>query len=275
MKEVNLKDKSLFDISNNITSILGVGKSKTTDDKNGFIIQRENLKSNLYHILIVKKFIDAKTKKVSFSLEVEEGTLNPMKVNKSMKLKGLVSVEVCFPSVMAGEEKKIKFKTVNLNGNTREIEVRKDILSTHNPKNPPVPEKPKKRLKRYKKDDVIFKEGDRGNEMYIIQNGKVGLFKDAKDETVKLSVLGKNSFFGEMALFGIPHRSATARAVENSDLLVISKELFEYQIDKIPSWFVTMFKALIERLRKANEIIGSLKHQISESEEKIPDKNKS
>jgi len=275
MKEVNLKDKSLFDISRNITSILGVGKSKTTDDKNGFIIQRENLKSNLYHILIVKKFIDAETKKVSFSLEVEEGTLNPMKMNKSMKLKDLISVEVCFPSVMAGEEKKIKFKTVNLNGNTREIEVGKDILSTHNPKNPPVPEKPKKRLRRYKKDDVIFKEGDLGNEMYIIQNGKVGLFKDAKDETVKLSVLGKNSFFGEMALFGIPHRSATARAIENSDLLVISKELFEYQIDKIPSWFVTMFKALIERLRKANEIIGSLKNQISESEEKIPDKNKS
>lgn len=275
MEEIKLNGESLFSVAENITSIFGLGKYKTTDDKNGFIIQRENLESNLYHILIVKKFIDAKTKKVSFSLEAEEGTLNPMKVNKSMKLRDLISVEVCFSSLMAGEEKKVKFKTVNLNGNTREIEVRKDTLFTHNPKNPPVSEKPKKRLKRYKKDDVIFKEGDLGNEMYIIQNGKVGLFKDVKDETVKLGVLGKNSFFGEMALLGIPNRSATAKAIENSDLLVISKELFEYQINKVPSWFVTMFKALIERLRKANEIIGSLKHQISESEEKIPDKNKS
>lgn len=162
-----------------------------------------------------------------------------------------------------------------ISGNMREIEVKKDILSTHNPKNPAVPVKPKKRLKRYKKGDVIFNEGDLGTEMYIIQNGKVELFKDVKDGTIKLSVLGKNSFFGEMVLLGNPHRSASAKAIENSDLLVISKELFEYQINNIPSWFVTMFKALIERLREADEMLGSLKSRISELEEKIPDKNKS
>ncbi|NVM01282.1 MAG: cyclic nucleotide-binding domain-containing protein [Candidatus Helarchaeota archaeon] len=273
MKVVNLKDKSLFDIARNITSLLGVGESKTTQDKNGVIIERINRESNLYHILILKKFVDMKTREFSFSLETEEGSLNPMKVNKSLKLINLNSVEVYLPSVMMGEEKRIKFKTLDISGKTKEIEIRKDTLFTH------VPvistRRPKKRLKRYKKDEVIFNEGDFGNEMYIIQKGKVGLFKSTKDGTLKLVDLDENSFFGEMTLLGDPHRSATARAIENSDLLVISKELFNYQINKIPSWFVTMFRTLIERLRKTNEMLDSLKRQISESGKKVPGKSKS
>jgi len=273
MKLVNLKDKSLFDIAKNITSLLGVRESKTTEDKNGVVIERINQERNLYHILILKKLIDTKTREFSFSLETEEGRLNPRKVNKSLKLKSLSSMEVYLPNVVIGEEKKIKFKTLDISGKTKEIEIRKDTLFTHVPVF--SPKKPKKRLKRCKKDDVIFNEGDLGNEMYIIQKGKVGLFKSTKDETLELSVLGVSSFFGEMALLGDSHRSATAKAIENSDLLVIPKELFNYHINKVPSWFVTMFRTLIERLRKANEMLDSLKRQVSELEKKITRKSKS
>jgi len=273
MKLVNLKDKSLFDIAKNITSLLEVRESKTTEDKNGVVIERINQERNLYHILILKKLIDTKTREFSFSLETEEGRLNPRKVNKSLKLKSLSSMEVYLPNVVIGEEKKIKFKTLDISGKTKEIEIRKDTLFTHVPVF--SPKKPKKRLKRCKKDDVIFNEGDLGNEMYIIQKGKVGLFKSTKDETLELSVLGVSSFFGEMALLGDSHRSATAKAIENSDLLVIPKELFNYHINKVPSWFVTMFRTLIERLRKANEMLDSLKRQVSELEKKITRKSKS
>ncbi len=268
MKVVSLKDKSLFDVGRGITSIFGEGKLKSTEDKDGFIVERTDDASNQYHILIIKKIVDVKTKNVSFSVETEEGSLNPMILKKSIKLKNLSSVEICFPNIMIGEDKKIRIKVIDFDGKIREIELRKDSFVTHSPG--VSMEKPKKGLKRYKKDDIIFQEGDIGNEMYIIQKGKVGLFKNTKDGLVELGIFDKSNFFGEMALLGDPHRSATAKAIEDSDLLIISKQLFEFQLKKVPSWFVTMFKALIERLRNTDELFNSAKHQIAELEEKIP-----
>ncbi len=260
MKIINLKDKSLFDIARNISSILGVGKSKTTDDKNGFIIERTDPDRNLYHILIIKKFIDRRTKDMTFSFETEEGVLNPKTVNKSMKMRELCNIDVYFPNVMLGEDKEIKFKIVDNKGIKKELIIKKETLNTHIPQI--EIKEPRKKLKRFMKNDIIFNEGSEGNEMYIIQKGKIGLLKKTKDGSVVLDILGKNSFFGEMALFGNPKRSATAKAYEDSDLLVISKELFEHNLTKIPSWFVTMFKALIERLRNTDEMIDSLKQKI-------------
>jgi len=260
MKIINLKDKSLFDIARNITSILGVGKSKTTDDKNGFIIERTNPDRNLYHTLVIKKFIDKRTRDMTFSLETEEGVLNPKNVNKSMKMRELCSVDVYFPNVMLGEDREVKFKIVDSKGIKKELMIKKQTLNTHIPQT--EIKKPRKKLKRFRKDDIIFKEGDEGDEMYIIQKGKIALLKKTKDGAVVLDTMSKNNFFGEMALFGNPKRSATAKAYEDSDLLVISKELFEHNLTKIPSWFVTMFKTLIERLRNTDEMIDSLKQKI-------------
>lgn len=273
MKLVNLKDKPLYDVGRGITSIFGEGKLKTTDDKDGFMVERTDDASNQYHTLIVKKFVDMETKNVSFSVETEEGNLNPMILKKSIKLKNLSSVEICFPNVMVGEDKKIGIKVIDFDGKTKEIELRKGSLVTHSPV--VSLEKPKKGLKRYKKDDIIFQEGDIGNEMFVIQKGKIGLFKNTKDGPVELGIFDQSNFFGEMALLGNPHRSATAKAIEDSDLLVISKQLFEFQLKKVPNWFVTMFKTLIERLRNTDELINSLEQKIAELEGKIPEvKNK-
>ena len=262
MKVINIRDKSLFDIARNIASILGVSKYKTTDDKNGVIIERVNQERNIYHYLFLKKNVDLKTKNVSFYFETDEGELNPLVVKNAIRLKNLETIVISFPNIMAGEEKKILFSIKDANGKKNEIELRKETFKSHVGGSPN--HKPQKQLKLYKKDDIIFKEDDIGKEMYIIQKGKIGLFKNTKEGMVELCVMEVSNFFGEMALFGDSHRSATAKVIENSDLLVISKGLFDTQLNKVPSWFITMFKAIIERLKNTDKLINDLKHQISE-----------
>ncbi|RKY89927.1 hypothetical protein DRQ09_00415 [candidate division KSB1 bacterium] len=109
----------------------------------------------------------------------------------------------------------------------------------------------------FKKGETIFKEGDLGNEMYIIQSGKVEVVKNVKGEEVVLATLDKNAFFGEMALFGDPHRSATIRAAEDTTMVVINKETLEQQFQKVPEWFVSILKKLVENLRQVNKTLKS------------------
>ncbi len=116
----------------------------------------------------------------------------------------------------------------------------------------------KKKLKDfYKKGEVIFREGDIGHEMYIIKRGKVEVVKKTKKGDVVLATLEPKSFFGEMALFGDPHRSATIKAAIDTQMLVINEEILDSQLEKVPEWFVSMLRTLIERLRETNKRIKS------------------
>ncbi|NVM01806.1 MAG: Crp/Fnr family transcriptional regulator [Candidatus Helarchaeota archaeon] len=100
----------------------------------------------------------------------------------------------------------------------------------------------------YKGDSVIFFEGDMGNEMYIIKSGEVEIIREMGDGEIVLAKLGENEFFGEMALFGDPKRSATVRAVADSELLVVNKNMLETQFKKVPDWLVTMIKTIAQRI---------------------------
>jgi len=107
----------------------------------------------------------------------------------------------------------------------------------------------------FKKGEVIFNEGDKGNAMYIMQSGKVDVIKKTGKEEVVLATLEPKSFFGEMALFGDPHRSATIRAAEDTKIIVITKEILDSQFENVPEWFVSMLKTLVGRLRETNKRI--------------------
>jgi len=109
----------------------------------------------------------------------------------------------------------------------------------------------------YKRGNIIFKEGDLGKEMYIIQSGRVEIVKNVKGEEVILATLDKKAFFGEMALFGDPHRSATVKAAEDTTMIIIDKDTLEQQFAKVPDWFVSILKKLVENLRQANKALKS------------------
>ena len=115
----------------------------------------------------------------------------------------------------------------------------------------------KKTKTDFKKGEVVFKEGTTGEEMYIIKSGKVEVVKKVEGAEVVLATLGEKSFFGEMALFGDPSRSATIRAAEETEMIVITKPMLDSQLNNVPEWFVSMLKALIDRLREVNKSLKS------------------
>jgi len=109
----------------------------------------------------------------------------------------------------------------------------------------------------FKKGELIVREGEEGGEMYIIKSGKVEVVKKTGDEEVVLATLEPKAFFGEMALFGDPKRSATIRAAEDTEMLVINKEMLDSQLERVPHWFTSILKNLVDRLRAANQAIRS------------------
>ncbi len=78
--------------------------------------------------------------------------------------------------------------------------------------------------RRYPKDGVVFFENEEGSSFFMIVHGriKVTILGDDGREII-LSILGPGDFFGEMALLDNEPRSATAIAVEESELLLVTK----------------------------------------------------
>src|ERR1700737_1181568 len=74
-------------------------------------------------------------------------------------------------------------------------------------------------VRRHPAGTMLFREGDKGEKMYVIPSGKVNIWKQISDSEIPLAVLGSGEFFGEMALLeGLP-RSAGATVVEEALLI--------------------------------------------------------
>jgi CRP-like cAMP-binding protein len=100
--------------------------------------------------------------------------------------------------------------------------------------------------------DLVFKEGDQGTEMYIVQSGTVEIFNETPRGRVTLAVMEKGDFFGEMALLeGAPHMAA-AIAVEDVELIEINSTLFDRMIKANAEIAVRMLRKLSIRLRETN-----------------------
>ncbi len=111
----------------------------------------------------------------------------------------------------------------------------------------------------YNPGDIIFREGDVGNEMFIIQSGKVKIAKQLKDGVEKtLVILGPGDFFGEMAVIDKDVRSANAVSLETSRLIALDEEVFEMHMQTNPKIVKKILKNLTSRLREANQQIANL-----------------
>lgn len=102
----------------------------------------------------------------------------------------------------------------------------------------------------FHKGEYIFREGDRGNKLFIITSGEVEISKKVDDEEVPLAALKTGSVFGEMALVGGGYRSASAKAVTRVTCFAMSQAMFRHKLaSEVPSWMQALFTALIDRLR--------------------------
>ncbi len=113
-------------------------------------------------------------------------------------------------------------------------------------------------VRRHTAGTVLFREGDRGEKMYVIRSGKVNIWKHISESEITLAVLGAGEFFGEMALLeGLP-RSAGATVVEDALLIEVAQPAFETLVHKNGEIAVRLMKRLSSRLREANRQIQAL-----------------
>jgi CRP-like cAMP-binding protein len=113
-----------------------------------------------------------------------------------------------------------------------------------------------KHVRGFSEGSVIFKEGDKGNEMFVIIQGDVEISKVTSASSSKtLIVLAKGDIFGEMAVIEKKRRSATATAVSKTRLLVLNDTLFDSTLNGNPDFARKMIRILSERLRRTNSAL--------------------
>jgi CRP/FNR family transcriptional regulator, cyclic AMP receptor protein len=102
----------------------------------------------------------------------------------------------------------------------------------------------------------LFRAGDEGDAMYLIERGKVRISMQATDgRHMTLTELGRGDFFGEMALLDGERRSADAIVAEDARLAVLSREHFLSFVRSSPDVALELLTALANRLRHTDELL--------------------
>ncbi|HEJ83221.1 MAG TPA: cyclic nucleotide-binding domain-containing protein [Desulfobacteraceae bacterium] len=112
----------------------------------------------------------------------------------------------------------------------------------------------------YPAGDIVIKEGEAGETMFLILKGTVAVIKGEGEEGVQeieLARIGAGDYFGEMALFEDAVRSATIRTAEDSRFLVLHKQEFTEIVREYPQIALHICKALSSRIRQLHEKIKS------------------
>ncbi|MEL7061066.1 MAG: cyclic nucleotide-binding domain-containing protein [Acidobacteriota bacterium] len=117
-------------------------------------------------------------------------------------------------------------------------------------------------------EDYVFREGDLGTEMFIVQDGKVEILKHFKNEDQRLTVLSQGDFFGEMSILEDRPRTASARALTDTQLLSINYATFDQMLRKNPEIAVRMMRKLSRRLRDTDEL---LRRALGSEESHVPE----
>ena len=115
----------------------------------------------------------------------------------------------------------------------------------------------KKIEKAFAANEVIFTENSECDGMYIIDKGRVRVYKTLDTPSgpreLELVQLGPRSMFGEMALIDDKKRSASIQAIEETRCTIITKNMFEDQLHDLPGWVVNLIRVLVARLRETND----------------------
>ncbi|MFC2029390.1 cyclic nucleotide-binding domain-containing protein [Chloroflexota bacterium] len=112
--------------------------------------------------------------------------------------------------------------------------------------------------KTYQDGEVIIRQGEVGDCMYVIQEGEVEVIAEGDDRDVHLATLGDGAFFGEMAIFEREVRSATVRALGSVRVLTVEKKTFLRRIHEDPSLAYRMVQSMSGRIRELNAEVARM-----------------
>jgi len=106
-------------------------------------------------------------------------------------------------------------------------------------------------VRAFKAGEFIFREGDSGVDLFVVQSGQVEL----RLRNRLLETLGENGIFGEMALIDSQPRSADAVAVTDASVVPVSEKQFLFLVSHTPFFALKVMRVMAARLRVTNKQI--------------------
>jgi CRP/FNR family transcriptional regulator, cyclic AMP receptor protein len=112
---------------------------------------------------------------------------------------------------------------------------------------------------KIRRGEVLFREGDSGDRLFVVSDGKIKLGRTSSDGRENLlAILGPGQMFGELSLFDPGPRSATVTAVTDVTMLVLSHDEMVRWLSGRPEVARGLLSQLAGRLRKANDVVADL-----------------
>ena len=112
---------------------------------------------------------------------------------------------------------------------------------------------------RLRRGEVLFHEGDSGDKLYIVTDGKIKLGRTSSDGRENLlAIMGPGQMFGELSLFDPGPRSATVTAITDTTFLSLSHEDLMRWLDGRPAVALGLLSQLAGRLRRSNDVVADL-----------------
>lgn len=114
--------------------------------------------------------------------------------------------------------------------------------------------------KEFDVGDYLFREGDAGEEAYLIKSGQVKITKQTgDDDSTTIVTVGKGNVVGEMALIDGKPRAATAICVEPATVVVMTSETLEKRLERTDPVVMQLLNTFTRRLREQASTIADLK----------------
>ncbi len=109
----------------------------------------------------------------------------------------------------------------------------------------------------FREGQVVFEKGEPGDSLFIVLSGRIELsIHNVVGEKIVLGVAERNAFFGEIALADAGPRTATATALEDSELLVVTRENLLLFFQRRPDAALDMIAAMGSMIRKADDVLN-------------------
>jgi CRP-like cAMP-binding protein len=113
--------------------------------------------------------------------------------------------------------------------------------------------------KIYTDGELIIRQGEIGDCMFVIQEGKVEVVLEENGKEIPLAIRGEGEFFGEMAIFEREVRMATVRAKGQARVLTVDKKNFMRRIHEDPSLAFRLVETMSRRIRELSNEVAQYK----------------
>lgn len=118
--------------------------------------------------------------------------------------------------------------------------------------------------KTFAKGAVIFKEGEPGREAYVLQRGRVRIFKTIAGRRITIGVVQPGEVFGELALLDNGTRMGAAVAEDETTCLTMSKASIDRMMNEAPQGLATLVLSLLGTVRTMGEDLAAARAELAE-----------